>query len=164
MWTNLTCPVISCAISYLPHVLLFILSFFHNLCLFLPLRYLSFLQSLCSFLIIAAFLHLGTLRWVDLSSQLQRAMTIPWEVGGRFGLASINLCALPCGRWCLTLMVRTEFHLAFIFLWWHLTAAIWPHSYNKAVILLSVSNTCLLIQLSVFQNIPIRTRFTIFSS
>lgn len=65
---------------------------------------------------IDTFLHSGTLRWADLSSRLQRAMTIPSEVGGRFGSASISLCALPCGRWCWTLMVRTKFYLAFILL------------------------------------------------
>lgn len=75
--------------------------------------YLYFIFLL--FFIIATFLHLGTLQWADLSSQLQRAMTIPWEVGGRFGSASISLCALPCGRWCLTSMVRPTFPLGIYF-------------------------------------------------
>lgn len=49
-------------------------------------------------LIIPRFLHLGTLQWADPSSLLQKATTILWEVGGKFGLVSTNLCALPCGR------------------------------------------------------------------
>lgn len=129
---NLTFPVISCTLSFLP---LTCSSLFHPVLFSWPLIvftscYISFLQSLCSFLIIATFLHLGTLQWVDPFSRLQKTMTIPWEVGGRFGLASINLCALPCGRWCLTLMVRTKFHLAFILLQLYLRA-IWPHIYNN---------------------------------
>lgn len=59
-------------------------------------------------IIMATFLCSGTLRWADLSSRLQRATTTLWEAGGRFGSASISLCALPCGRWCLTSMVRSS--------------------------------------------------------
>lgn len=66
-------------------------------------------KSLCS-LILSHHLHthsssLGTLQSAAPSSPHLRATTTPWAEGGRSGSVSTSLCALPCGRWCLTLTV-----------------------------------------------------------
>ena len=122
-------------------LLILTLSLFSAPLTFFPPHYLSCRQPLFFILIIAAFFpHPGTLRWVDPSSRLQRAMTIPWEVGGRFGSASINLCAQPCGKWCLTLMVRATFYLVFIWLCWRLGASIWLQCRYKSCCLLVFAN------------------------
>lgn len=50
-------------------------------------------------------LQLGTLQWAVHFSPHLKDTTTHWVGAGKSGLASTNLCAPPCGRWCLTLMV-----------------------------------------------------------
>lgn len=70
------------------------------------LLHLCYLSSLIS----------GTPQWDAPFSLPPRAMITRWVGGGRCGLASTNQCDQLCGRWCWTLMVKseiikTQFHL-----------------------------------------------------